>query len=528
MSAAVTFVKDWIKYNSDRMPDAPALQGLDSGYRATWAQLDDRVGRLAGYLADNIGVDRGSRLVVFADNDPRVFEILFACFRIGAVMVPLNWRLAHPELLAICRDVAGSVILYDARWEQAGAVLADETGIAHRLGWGGQTSAPDYDERIAESEYRPASMTMVEGDLCMLLYTSGTTGLPKGAKYTLGMLLWQAFNTTQVNALAQPNAHQLTATPLFHAGGLNAVANAMLYYGGCVSIISRFDARRVLKLVGDPARGYTHLHCVPTMWQMMRDLPEFETADFSGLRHAHAGGSALPRSLFDAYKERGLVIQHHYGGTEMGPAVCTMPAEHADRKLGSCGLPVPHTTVRIVGEDGQDVPDGTPGEVWVRGPSITPGYWNLTNEESGSFAGEWYRTGDVLWRDEEGFFYFADRVKDMYKSGGENVFCTEVERVIAGAEEVAEAVVIGVKDPLWGEVGRAIVVPEKGADVTVDLLVSYCDGVLARYKIPKSVVLVGNMPRNATGKVDKAAMRRLYGGDLPVLFDARAESTSTP
>jgi fatty-acyl-CoA synthase len=232
--------------------------------------------------------------------------------------------------------------------------------------------------------------------------------------------------------------------------------------------------------------------------------------------------------LFDAYKERGLVIQHHYGGTEMGPAVCTMPAEHADRKLGSCGLPVPHTTVRIVGEDGQDVPDGTPGEVWVRGPSITPGYWNLTNEESGSFAGEWYRTGDVLWRDEEGFFYFADRVKDMYKSGGENVFCTEVERVIAGAEEVAEAVVIGVKDPLWGEVGRAIVVPEKGADVTVDLLVSYCDGVLARYKIPKSVVLVGNMPRNATGKVDKAAMRRLYGGDLPVLFDARAESTSTP
>jgi fatty-acyl-CoA synthase len=519
-------VKDWVGYNAGRIPGAPALRGLDTGYSVTWAELDSRVGRLAGHLASNLGVQHGDRVVVIADNDPRVFEILFACLRLGAAMVPLNWRLAHPELLTICDDVSGTVLVHDDRWTLAGTTLAAESGIGSCLGWGGQESSPDYEAAVAGAAYLPPSATMTDTDLCMLLYTSGTTGRPKGVKYTVGMLLWQAFNTTQVNALAQPGAHQLTATPLFHAGGLNAVSNSLLYYGGCVSVIRRFDAGRVLDLVGNPDNGYTHLHCVPTMWQMMRDLPAFDKADFASFRHAHAGGGVLSRPLFEAYRDRGLIIQHHYGGTEMGPAVCTMPLQDADRKLGSCGIPVPHTTVRIVGEDGHDVPDGAPGEVWVRGPSITPGYWKIGNEESGSFAGEWYRTGDVLWRDEEGFFYFADRLKDMYKSGGENVFCTEVERALADLAGVAQIVIIGVGDPLWGEVGRAIVVPEAGADVTLDLLAQHCAGVLARYKIPKSLVIVDDLPRGVTGKVDKTLMRKLYGGEQAERVDVQPGEAS--
>jgi fatty-acyl-CoA synthase len=503
-------VRDWVAFNARRLGAKPALVGLDSGYRATWPQLEDRVGRLADVI-DRAGVRAGDRVMVIADNDPRVFEVQFACIRVGAIFTPLNWRLSYPELRALCDDAAPAMMIHDAMWADTATKLAADCSIRSTRGWGGSDGSPSFDGAVDAATYRPPWRHALDTDTCMILYTSGTTGLPKGVRYTNRMLLWQAFNTVQVNALAAPGASHLTATPLFHAGGLNAVANSLLYFGGSVSITKRFEAERMLGLMGDPANGYTHIHCVPTMWQMLFELPAFEGSDFSSFRHAHAGGGVLPRPLFEAFRDRGLVIQHHYGGSEMGPAVTTMPKADADRKHGSCGFPVPHTQIRVVDEQGNDVEGNQPGEVWLKGPSITPGYWNVDNDTSGSFVDGWFKTGDVLWVDDEGFFYFADRRKDMYKSGGENVFCAEVERVLAGTPGVAEVIVIGVPDTRWGEVGRAVVVPQPGQTVTLEQLRQQCEGVIARYKAPKSLVVLDDLPRNATGKVNKHELRARYG-----------------
>ena len=507
--------QDWPGFHAQRTPDATALASLDTGASYTWSELNDRVGRAAGLLADTYRVDAGDRIAVIAENDPRVFELQFACIRLGAIMAPLNWRLAPAEIAYQLGDLEPTLLICDDRWrdlaEKASQMIGSRLPI---LQWETSSESNDvYEQTIEHAPFVPARMVSLD-DPTHVLYTSGTTGVPKGALSTFGTMTSHAANVADLVAVTEPGARVLVQQPLFHAGGLHTVANPALYFGGCVVTSRRFVADQCLDLMlaaGTEGQGITHFIGVWTMFNDMTQLPKFQNANFSGMRHGHLGGSAPPREFFELWASHGLIIQQFYGGTEMGPAITGLPRAHAIRKSSSCGLPVRHSEVRVVDPDGKDVAQGETGEVWVRGPSVTPGYWRRAEQRDEFFTDGFFRTGDAARVDDEGFYYIVGRYKDMYKSGGENVYSAEVEKELLSAPGVSEVAIIGIPDDRWGEVGRAVVVPRPGEQVTLDGLVQHCEGRLARYKFPKSLIVVDSLPRNPTGKVVKAEVRALFG-----------------
>lgn len=501
---------DWVRVNAERHGDAPALWNVETDERSTWRQLDDRVGRLAGVFADTFHVGVGDRVLVLAEGDTRTFEVQFACMRLGAIMVPLNWRLAVPELLALARDAEPVLIVHDDMWKAIADEISETLAIKGRLGWRCESGA-DYDTGLAG-----ARMVEPRWDLPIdlpshLLHTSGTTGRPKGALTTHKTLVWQTLNTAADAGMTGPGDTLLNPMPLFHAGGLTTVAAPMLLTGGAVATMRRFDPAAVLDLLGDPARGVTHFTAPPVMWLMLADQSGFPTADFSALHFAQVAGGLPARELLDTWRSKGVVLRAAYGGTELGPSVTTMPLDEAGSHPTSCGRAVPCTHVRLVDGGGHDVPTGAVGEIWVKGPSVTPGYWRANAEQDASWVDGWFRSGDAAYRDDDGFYYLVDRVKDMYKSGGENVAPAEVERVIATHPDVVDVAVIGIPDPRWGEVGRAYLVVRAGTVVTLEAVREHCGLHIARYKAPRSIVIVDELPRNTTGKISRAALRQLTG-----------------
>jgi fatty-acyl-CoA synthase len=302
--------------------------------------------------------------------------------------------------------------------------------------------------------------------------------------------------------------------PLFHFGGLNTASNPILYFGGQVTVSKRFDAAACTAFCGDPANAVTHLCLPPVMYQMMADSAPFAAADFSTMRRFICGGGRVSERLRAAYLPKSARFVPQYGGTETGP-VTSMNPDRIDRIMdGSCGQKTRFIDVRVADEEGKDVARGQPGEVWVRGPGVTIGY--LGAEAQLVRADGWHRTGDVVWEDDEGFYYVVDRVKDMYKSGGENVFSAEVEGVLVTHPAVAECAVIGVHDDRWGEVGLAVCVVTQGHDLTIESLREACEGKLARYKHPHHLAIVDSFPRNVTGKISKPALRNQFGGSKSV------------
>ena len=498
---------DLVEFNSRRFPGAPALENAETGSVTSWLQLEDKVARLAGGLAQRFGIAKGDRVVLLADNDTRLFELQFACMRLGAIFVPLNWRLAAPELIFQCEDAEPRLIVHDATWAESARTMATETGVEQILTWGMDDTEADFDRLIDQSSPMRPSRENLLSDPTHILYTSGTTGRPKGAFSTFGTIAWQTLNIVHVNFLGGPGCKLFDPLPLFHAGGLTTLAAPMLATGGCVTVARRFDPEQVLSFIGRPASGVTHYGGVPTMYQMMVDSPAFSTSDFSGLRHTQIAGSSPSEELVATLVDRGILPQEQYGGTETGPNIASVPRESVIGKSGSCGFPVPYTQIRLVGPDGTDVEQGEVGEVWLSGPSVSPGYWRMEADSDGHHVDGWLLTGDAARQDEDGFLYISGRYKDMYKSGGENVFAAEVEWVLIDHPDVLEAAVIGIPDPRWSEVGRAYLVTRDGREVTTEDVATFCDGRLARYKIPKSTVLVESLPRNATGKVIKDDLR---------------------
>jgi fatty-acyl-CoA synthase len=296
-----------------------------------------------------------------------------------------------------------------------------------------------------------------------------------------------------------------------HTGGLNCYTNPVLHAGGTALIMRAFDPGAALQLISDPKLGINVFFGVPAIYQFMAQYPHFATSDFSRLIIGGVGGAPMPVPLLRVWEQRGVALQQGYGMTETIPAVLTLDREDAARKAGSSGKPVLHTEVRIVLPDGSDAAIGEIGELWVKGPNITPGYWNRPDANRSSFTDGWLHTGDAARIDEEGFYYIVDRWKDMYISGGENVYPAEVEEVLFKLDGIAEVAIIGVPDERWGEVGRAIVAVASGHAVTEAEIMRHCDSNLARYKQPRSVKFVDALPRNATGKVHKPTLRRLYG-----------------
>jgi fatty-acyl-CoA synthase len=328
------------------------------------------------------------------------------------------------------------------------------------------------------------------------------------------MTFWNCVNLGGP-AYISPRTVLLTVLPLFHTGGLNCYTNPVLHSGGTVLIMRAFDPGVALQLISDPAGGINQFFGVPSIYQFMAQHPAFATSDFSRLVIGGVGGAPMPVPLLKVWEERGVALQQGYGMTETSPAVLTLDKEDAVRKAGSSGKPVLHTEVRIVRPDGTDAGVDELGELWVKGPNVTPGYWNRPDANASSFTDGWLHTGDATRVDDEGFYYIVDRWKDMYISGGENVYPAEVESVLHQLTAIAEAAIIGVPNEQWGEVGMAIVAVKPGYTLTPADIHAHCAANLARFKCPRLIEFVDALPRNATGKIHKPTLRKNFSALKP-------------
>jgi fatty-acyl-CoA synthase len=497
---------DWIAHFGRRTPDKVAVVDLFSERHLTYAQFDARISRLATHLRDQLKIARGDRVTVLALNTTDTLEVQFACGRLGAVFLPLNSRLTVPELQYIVGDAAPKVMVHDADLAEVALSVAKRCNVSSALLLGPNGS---YEAAIASSRPLDNAEKITLDDISTIMYTSGTTGQPKGAIITHGMTFWNCVNLGGP-AYISPSSVQLTVLPLFHTGGLNCYTNPVLHAGGTVLIMRAFDPATALQLIGDPARGINTFFGVPAIYQFMAQHPSFADADFSRLVICGVGGAPMPVPLLKVWEARGVALQQGYGMTETSPAVLTLDREDAARKAGSAGKPVLHTEVRIVRPDGSDVDVGELGELWVKGPNITPGYWNRPDANTSSFTDGWLHTGDATRVDQEGFYYIVDRWKDMYISGGENVYPAEVESVLHQLDAIAEAAVIGIADAQWGEVGMAIVAVKPGQSLTEAEISAHCAANLARFKCPRLIRFVDALPRNATGKIHKPTLRKNF------------------
>ena len=504
---------DWVAYHAQHHGEALALGCAEDGRRTTWAQLEDRVAGAAATLRD-LGVGPGDRVALIGENDPRVFEVQFACMRLGALFAPLNWRLHVNEIQEICLDARPCVIVHDDRWAETAVAIAAKADIGQRLSFSGAHDATEYEAALSAAVPFRATGAISIDQPTHILYTSGTTGRPKGALSTNATLVWQALNTAHTTGYSQPGCHQLNPMPLFHAGGLNVMANSILYFGGAVTTLARFDAEDVLHHLVRQNPPITHFAAIPMFYQRIAETAGFAAADFSHLRHGIIAGAIASPDLLQLWADRGFALQPQYGGTEMGPMATALDDEAANlshAKRGSTGRAALHTQIRLVDAAGHDVEDGSTGEIWLRGPSVTVGYWDRDNADYFTEDG-WFRTGDSAYRDPGGFYYPVGRVKEMFKSGGENIYPAEVEQVLALHPDVLDVGVVGVADDEWGEVGLAVVVTEPGIAITLEELNNFAAQRLARYKLPKRLAVVDELPRNVTGKLSREQLRSDHHG----------------
>lgn len=502
-------IGSWPARRSRKTPRRTAL--LHEGRAVGYAELHDRCTRLAHALR-GAGVGRGDRVAYLGPNHPAYLETLFATGMLGAVFVPLNTRLAAPELLHQLNDSDSRVLVHARTPEGRVAELAAGSGVSTLLavdsGPGPGPGLP-YEDLLAASSAEPVDEEVGHEDVCLIMYTSGTTGRSKGAVLTHGNLVWNSLNVLVDTDLAGDEV-ALVSAPLFHTAALNMSCLPTLLKGGTVVLESSFDAEHSLRLV--ERHRVTCMFGVPTMYDAIAAAPGWAGADLSSLRTLLCGGAPVPLRTARAYLDRGLAFVQGYGMTETAPGALVLDRADSLAHAGSAGVPHFFTDVRVLRPSGEDTTPGEEGEVVVSGPNVTPGYWNLPEATEAAFLdGGRFRSGDVATVDADGYVRLVGRLKDMIISGGENIYPAEVEDALLEHPDVVETAVIGVPDPRWGEVGRAVVVLRAGSALTAAELLARLDGRLARYKIPRSVVLAPELPRNAAGKLLKDPIRARYG-----------------
>jgi fatty-acyl-CoA synthase len=484
----------------------PAKAALvQDGAVTTYAQLDGATTRLAHGLRAR-GVSRGDRVAFLGLNSVEMVIAMFAAARIGAVFVPLNTRLAAPELKYLFKHSgAGLLLVEDTLSAVAEQARADGTGPDTAVF---SRSAGSGLDGLMAGDDSPIDEPIGLDDLFMIQYTSGTSGLPKGVMLTHGNVVWNVYNLLVDIDLGSAETALVTA-PLFHTAALNQILFPTVLKGGTALIEAGFDPTRAIDLIEH--ERVTLLFGVTTMYLALSQSPRFHEADLSSLHIALSGGSPIPESLLQTWLDRGLMIIQGYGLTEASPGTTMLRAADGVRKLGSAGTACFFTDVRVVADD-RDADVGEAGEVLVRGPNVTPGYWQDPDVTERAFSDGWLHTGDLATRDDEGYLRIVDRLKDMYVSGGENVYPAEVEQALYTHPAVAECAVIGVPDPTWGEVGRAFVVVRDGQHLDARELLTHLDSQLAHYKVPKSVEFVPDLPHNASGKLLKSQLRKATSG----------------
>jgi fatty-acyl-CoA synthase len=491
-------IGSWLTTRAATSADSVALV-YGEGEKQTYGELGDRAARWAAVFTAR-GVGRGDRIAFLGENQPAFVEVLFGAARVGVVFVPVNTRLAAPEVAHILADSGAKLLVHDDR---CATVAAEAARDLPRIAVGTEADAA-----LAAVEPAPETPGVGLDDPAAILYTSGTTGRPKGAVLTHGNLTWNSLNTlVDVDIVSTDVA--LVISPLFHAASLGMGLLPVLLKGGTVVLERAFDAGRTLRIIQE--LGVTMLSGVPTTYQFMAEHPDWPSTDLSTLAKLTCGGSPVPTRVLEAFEARGLSFSQGYGMTETSPGATYLPATRTRAKMGSAGQPHFFTEVRVVDENGQSLEPGEIGEIQVRGPNVTPGYHGNPAATAEAFTADgWFRTGDLGSFDDDGYLFVADRLKDMIISGGENIYPAEVEDLILGIEDVTGAAVIGIPDERWGETPWAVVTLRPGAQLTTEQLAEHLNGRIARYKIPKNVVVVDELPRTASGKVRKLDLRTRF------------------
>ncbi|WP_235558151.1 acyl-CoA synthetase [Sphaerimonospora mesophila] len=475
----------------------------------TYAEVHERTTRLASRLRE-AGVKTGDRVAYLGRNHVAFAEAMFATHILGGIFVPLNFRLTAPEIGYMLDHSGPVVLIYAPECAEVVHALPRSPGLREVVAL--ESPAPGerhFETWLAQGDPTPIDVPVALDDPALILYTSGTTGRPKGAMLTHANLVWNCFNI-MIGVDVASDEVTLISAPLFHVAALDQTLLPTFLKGGCSVITPSWNVDECYDLI--ERYGITWMFGVTTMFAAFAQSPRWAGANLSSLRNLMSGGAAIPAALIRTYQERGLVFCQGYGLTETAPGATFLEASESERKVGSAGVPVFFANVRVVRPDLTDVAVGEPGEVLVQGPNVTPGYWRDPEATAAAFSeGGWFHSGDIGMLDDEGHLYIVDRAKDMYISGGENVYPAEVEAVIFEHPAVAETAVIGVPDAEWGEVGRAFVVPRPGAGVTGDDLREFLRRRLAKYKIPVYFEFMDELPKTGSGKIRKPELR-----DLPL------------
>ena len=493
------WIAKWALYNEE----AKAVKEFETGKELTYGQLNRIANRVSSVFLNEYKLKKGDRVAVLAENCSEYIILFSVMQKTGLVLVPLNFRLTSPELNYILENAEASLVITETKFLEKITATDAYNSVKNKLilkdfeiicARGNDNHAPDF-----------KSARLNENDPLFILYTSGTTAFPKGAIYTHKMLFWNSINT-EIRLDITSSDISLDAAPPFHTGFWNVLLTPFIHHGAYTILMKNFDAENVLNLI--EKEKLTIWWAVPTMLKMISETSLFKQTDISNLRYMVVGGEAMPIPLIKKWHSKNVPIRQGYGLTEVGPNITSLPEKDAITKQGSIGTPNFYVETKIVDDKGNEITGSGGGELLLKGPNVTPGYWKNDEATENTIVDGWFHTGDVVSRDDDGYFYVIDRIKNMYISGGENVYPAEVEHLIRKLPGINDLIIIGVPDEKWGEAGKAFIVKEKDIQINEKDILDYCRANLAKYKIPKYVEFIDELPKNDAGKVDRKKLKQ--------------------
>ena len=511
------WVGDWIRKKSQFVPNRPALKDATWDEEYTYAEMDNRANRTARLL-QKYGISRDQRVVIIARNRPEYLDLFFATGKIGAILAPLSYRLAPGELTQLFEQIDPDLFIVEDVFSDLGDAInervASEPPTLLLESEDGETADIDwetYDSQRPDDDEHVPSVPEQLNDTHMLIHTGGTTGLPKLVRITHGQIVWNSVNTITATAGVHKDRVGASIYPFFHIGGWQIVASI---HGGAKNVIFRgVDPEVLLDTIEQ--EGVNGFAAVPAVLRQMANHEKFEETDLSTLGWVNSGGGPARQSVMEKWWARDVELTQSYGLTEAGPSDFDMPENWDEERADSIGRPVMHADVRVVDDTGSEIEEpGTVGELEIAGPHVSAGYWKNIEETRNAFGDGWVSTGDLARFDEDGFYYIEGRKKNMYTSGGENVYPPAVENFVADHPKVDEVVVVPVPDDEWGEVGKAVV--EGDESLTLEELDEFLDDRIARFKIPQHLAFVDEMPMSGPSKIDRQAVKDEFGEGLDI------------
>jgi fatty-acyl-CoA synthase len=517
-------IGDWIKKWSFLQPNKRAL--IFEEHPFTYQEVNLRTNQLSHFLLE-LGIQKGDRVSVLLYNCHQYIETFFALSKIGAILVPLNWRLAGPELEFIIKDSGSRILIFDTEFVEVVASLRLNLNLSNgdyiSVGSPCPDWAKDYEKGLLENPVHEPHLEVSIGDEDphILMYTSGTTGIPKGAILSHRKTFFNALNADIFYNLTSKDI-MIVSRPMFHSGGLLVEAAPVLYKGGTLILKKRFRPHEILETI--QKYRVTLLELPATVYQFILLECDLSQYDLSSVRCYFTGGERVPKTMLKEYYRKGITISQIFGQTEASTITFLSP-DDAVLKIGSVGLPVFHGEVRIVDKMGKDVSPAEVGEIIIRGPTLMSGYWNRPDLTSETIRDGWLYTGDLAKTDEEGYVYIVDREKDMYISGGENIYPAEIEKVLHSHSKIFDAGIVGVPDEKWGEVGKAFIVLKPGETMSNGEIFEFLKGKVAKYKIPKYVEFIEELPKTASGKIQKFLLKEWHKNRVQGVKDSRGQVT---